>query len=442
MIDPVRTDRRRRRDPGRRPGREASGRRGAERLHHHRPLRADARRVRRDRSRCTPGAVASSSSPMRCGRRPHARRSTACCRASTATTPATRSASSRRRSRSRSPTPRCRAELEAHLADAWLTGSGRQTIAAEPAGDVESPGRTRRRRTRRDHVAGWSTRHACGRDALVATWARHRRRASRRRSSAPATRPRRRRASGRRRIGSVCVNGVHAERDVVAAVEVGAVGAVHLAPAAVAVGAEPQVGLVEVAEQQELAHLPRAATAGSRSRRVRARRGRSPSTPSFSQRSVERPRRGRRPTSPTAPRGRRRGARGNADSTSRHDSSLPRPRRSTGTVPSVTPLEDAQSFVIASVPTAGADRRGVRRRPRGWCSPPRWSPPRTCRRSTTPRSTGTRCAPPTSAERCPVELAVVDEVAAGAAHRPRAAAGRGDPDHDRRADAGRRRRES
>ena len=63
--------------------------------------------------------------------------------------------------------------------------------------------------------------------------------------------------SGSRRIGSVFVNGVHGEVDVVAAVELGTVGAVHLAPAGRAVGRQPQVGFVEVAEQQELAHLPR-----------------------------------------------------------------------------------------------------------------------------------------------------------------------------------------
>jgi hypothetical protein len=46
------------------------------------------------------------------------------------------------------------------------------------------------------------------------------------------------------------------EVDVGAAGEVGAVGAVHLAPPARAVGAEPQVGLIEITEQQELTHLP------------------------------------------------------------------------------------------------------------------------------------------------------------------------------------------
>lgn len=46
------------------------------------------------------------------------------------------------------------------------------------------------------------------------------------------------------------------EVEVVAAVEVDAVGSVHLPPATAAVGRQPQIGLVEVAEEQELAHLP------------------------------------------------------------------------------------------------------------------------------------------------------------------------------------------
>ena len=40
------------------------------------------------------------------------------------------------------------------------------------------------------------------------------------------------------------------------AVELGTVGAVELAPPPVAVGAEPQIWLLHVAEQQELADLP------------------------------------------------------------------------------------------------------------------------------------------------------------------------------------------
>ena len=77
--------------------------------------------------------------------------------------------------------------------------------------------------------------------------------------------------------------------------------------------------------------------------------------------------------------------------------------------------------------------------PRGWCSPPTSSPPSTCRRSPTAPSTATRCGPPTSPPR-PVELTVVDEVAAGRRTDRVRRPGRGDPDHDRRADAGRRRR--
>ena len=52
---PGRTGRRRRRGRRRATGREAAGRRGAERPDHHRPLRADARRVRRDRRRLQAG---------------------------------------------------------------------------------------------------------------------------------------------------------------------------------------------------------------------------------------------------------------------------------------------------------------------------------------------------------------------------------------------------
>ena len=64
-------------------------------------------------------------------------------------------------------------------------------------------------------------------------------------------------SSGSRRIGSAFGERRAREVDVVAAVELGAVGAVHLAPAPGAVGGQPQVGLLEVAEQDELAHLPR-----------------------------------------------------------------------------------------------------------------------------------------------------------------------------------------
>ena len=62
--------------------------------------------------------------------------------------------------------------------------------------------------------------------------------------------------SGRRRTGMVGLNAEPMIDDVAAAVEVGPVGTVHLAPPPAAVGRQPQVGLVEVAEQQELADLP------------------------------------------------------------------------------------------------------------------------------------------------------------------------------------------
>ena len=58
--------------------------------------------------------------------------------------------------------------------------------------------------------------------------------------------------SDRDRVGERRV----ADRQVGRAVEVGTVGTVHLAPSTVAVGAEPEVGLLQVAEQQELADAP------------------------------------------------------------------------------------------------------------------------------------------------------------------------------------------
>ncbi len=71
---------RRRRRRGGHPwdGGEARTRLGAERPHHHRPLRADAGRVRRHRDAPAGAAAARSSSPTPCARRPLARRSTAC----------------------------------------------------------------------------------------------------------------------------------------------------------------------------------------------------------------------------------------------------------------------------------------------------------------------------------------------------------------------------
>jgi molybdopterin molybdotransferase len=46
------------------------------------------------------------------------------------------------------------------------------------------------------------------------------------------------------------------ESDVDRTVEIGSVGAVHLAPAPVAVGAQPEVGLIQIAKQHELTNLP------------------------------------------------------------------------------------------------------------------------------------------------------------------------------------------
>ena len=93
-------------------------------------------------------------------------------------------------------------------------------------------------------------------------------------SSAPSPTP-----SGSRRIGSGGRERRARQLDVGAAVELAPVGAVDLAPAGRAVGRQPQVGLVEVAEQQELAHLPGRRQAQHVLRRARGRPVRSPSRP-------------------------------------------------------------------------------------------------------------------------------------------------------------------
>ena len=102
-------------------GREAGRGRRAERPHHHRPLRAHPRRVRRDRATCSPAPAARSSSPTRCGCRPRPGRSTACSATSAATTPATRSGGSPPSSSSRSTIPQHRADVPEWLQDRRLT---------------------------------------------------------------------------------------------------------------------------------------------------------------------------------------------------------------------------------------------------------------------------------------------------------------------------------
>ena len=65
VIEPLSPGRPRRRRRHRRDGREARSRRRSQRPHHHRPLRADPRRVRRDRHAQARAPSARSSSPMR-----------------------------------------------------------------------------------------------------------------------------------------------------------------------------------------------------------------------------------------------------------------------------------------------------------------------------------------------------------------------------------------
>ena len=143
------------------------------------------------------------------------------------------------------------------------------------------------------------------------------------------------------------------ESDVDRPVEIGSVGTVHFAPTSVAVGAQPEVGLIEITEQHELADLPergepndvlhvfsadvaagspRFVVPGERERLFvfavpcRPHRGvpvggKGPVLGSKRFMAVVRLRRGRR-----------------------HANSLP------GTVSAVTPLEDAQSFVLEQCP--------------------------------------------------------------------------------------------
>ena len=133
-------------------------------------------------------------------------------------------------------------------------------------------------------------------------------------------------------------------------------------PTARAVGPEPEVGLVEVAEQQELAHLPRRRQTddvadGSRSTSPVAVQ------PSFSQRRVSV--RGRGPIVPAGgvAVGREGGECGTTPS---HGTGSP--ATVTGTVPDVTPLEDAQAFVLR--PARRRPRRRRRRAATGSCWPP------------------------------------------------------------------------
>ena len=122
-----------------------------------------------------------------------------------------------------------------------------------------------------------------------------------------------------------------------------------------------------------------------------------------------------------------------------HQSSLP-PVVGLGTVTAVIPLEDAQTVVLEACPPLRPVVGAASARPSGWSSPPTSWPPRTCRRSPTRPSTATPCAPPTSPPPRS-SCAWSASVAAGAEpYDQPVAARRGDPDHDRRADAGRRRR--
>jgi molybdopterin molybdotransferase len=130
------------------------------------------------------------------------------------------------------------------------------------------------------------------------------------------------------------------ERDVDRTVEIGSVGTVHFAPTAVAVGAQPEIGLIEVAEQHELTNLPQ------RRETDDVLHVFSTDMPAGSPRFVF-PRERERLSVFAVPRGPARGISVGGKRPvpgRRHANSLP------GTVSAVTPLEDAQSFVLGQCP--------------------------------------------------------------------------------------------
>ena len=157
---------------------------------------------------------------------------------------------------------------------------GRITAGAEAAGVVDDEAVARRRRTRRRVVASTPARRQrrsprrsyrrCAGDRRRASRRRRRSTGSSAASPTSSGQPPDRQRGRERRAGQV---------DVAAAVELGAVGAVDLAPPGVPVGGQPQVGLLEVAEQQELAHPPRRRQPQRRTGPAPGRPGRSPSTP-------------------------------------------------------------------------------------------------------------------------------------------------------------------
>ena len=217
-------------------------------------------------------------------------------------------------------------------------------------------------------------------------------------------------------------------------------GAVHLAPPAVAVGGQPQVGLVEVAEQQELAHLPRRRRAAARTGPARGRPRPHAVQPSFSHRSVRSPRASpshvvQRTSWPSAENARQ-PLTGQCAVTSQQLEQ----RRTARYRDHVIDVEDAQRTCSRRARRWRRSRRPLDDARRPGAGRRRGRPARTCRRSPTRRSTATPCGPPTS-PRAPVELARRRRAGRRGGRTDRVlGAGRGDADHDRRAGARRRRR--
>ena len=104
------------------------------------------------------------------------------------------------------------------------------------------------------------------------------------------------------------------------------------------------------------------------------------------------------------------------------------------------PLADAQATILDAVAPLAPRPFALARRARARARARTSSRRSRCRRSRTPAWTGTRCARPTPRATTAGTLRVVGELPAGRAPTTRGRSGRGDPHHDRRADARRRRR--
>ena len=210
-------------------------RRGAERPRHHRPLRADPGRVRRDRRRLAPAPrrrdpahrrVAGPGGALAVPRGRQQRRSLRHRHAARLPRGGDRAGAARRRAR--------QASCATFLAGC-RTGPRRRPTASgarkRPGWSTTSPCSSTSNSTRRAVVAAGAVwRHDARPEALVARRDRRRRRASRRRSittgsSAPSPTSEREPADRQRRRERRA-----RQLDVGAAVELGAVGAVHLAP--------------------------------------------------------------------------------------------------------------------------------------------------------------------------------------------------------------------